>query len=59
MMDRLGIANRSNFNKTIRKHDAFREAMVDTEAAEVSSTSGRYKSVLTQVLPLILSLRIA
>jgi hypothetical protein len=47
MMARLGIGNRSNFNKTIRRHEQFKEAMAELDANEVSIGGGRYKDAFS------------
>ncbi|WP_206040752.1 hypothetical protein [Roseobacter ponti] len=46
-MAQLGITNRANFNRTIRKHEAFREAMADCGATEVASTGSRYNDAFS------------
>ena len=44
MMARLGIDNRSNFNKTIRRHEQFKEAIADLGFEEVVEGEGRHKN---------------
>jgi hypothetical protein len=47
MMEQLGIDNRSNFNRTILKHEAFREAMVICGANADTVGGSRYNNAIS------------
>ncbi len=47
MMASLGITNRSNFNKTIRQHPAFKEAMERWGVSEVTVGDDRYRNAFS------------
>jgi hypothetical protein len=46
LMGALGIPDRSNFNKTIRKHDSFQTAIQRHGLEEVATDGGRHKNAL-------------
>lgn len=49
LMTHLGIVDRSNFRRTIREHDSFRDAMDGLGLHEVTVGEGRYRNALGRI----------